>query len=208
MRCVLAQHDITNEGIESLIENARGGDSGALGELLARYRKYLVFLARTQLHHQMQAKADPSDLAQEVCMAAHDGIKNFQGNTTEDFAAWLRGILSNVIAMQVRRYLGTRKRDPRVEQALDQRLADASGFLQSGLAGDVTSPSEHFAKHERFLELAEALEELPEDYRQVIVLRHVDSLPFAEVSRIMGRSVDSVEKLWVRALGKLRTRLT
>ncbi len=196
------------DGIEVLIENARRGDSNALGELLARYRKYLVFLARSQLHHHMQAKADPSDLAQEVCLAAHDGIADFQGKSTEDFAAWLRGILTNVIAMQVRRYLGTKKRDPRLEQALDQRLADASGFLQSGLAADITSPSQHFARNEAFLQLAEALEDLSDDYRQVIVLRHVDALPFADVARMMGRSVDSVEKLWVRALGKLRTKLS
>ncbi len=194
--------------MECLIEKARVGDSSALGELLARYRKYLVFLARSQLHHHMQAKADPSDLAQEVYLAAHNGIADFQGRTADEFSAWLRGILTNVIAMQVRRYLGTKKRDPRLEQALDQRLADASGFLQSGLAGDVTSPSQNFARNEAFLQLAEALEDLPEDYRQVIVLRHVDSLPFAEVARLMGRSVDSVEKLWVRALAKLRAELS
>ncbi|MEO8271059.1 MAG: sigma-70 family RNA polymerase sigma factor [Aureliella sp.] len=194
--------------VDTLIVKARGGDPSALGELLSRYRKYLVFLARSQLHHHMRAKADPSDLAQEVCLAAHDGIADFQGKSAEDFAAWLRGILSNVIAMQVRRYLGTHKRDPRLEQALDQRLADASGFLQSGLAGDVTSPSQAFARNEAFLQLAEALEDLPEDYRQVIVLRHVDGLPFAEVALLMGRSIDSVEKLWVRALGRLRVRLS
>jgi RNA polymerase sigma-70 factor, ECF subfamily len=194
--------------LELLLADARRGDNAAMGELLSRYRKYLIFLARSQLHHHLQAKADPSDVAQEVCLAAHDGISDFHGSTPEEFAAWLRGILSNVIAMQVRRYLGTQKRDPRLEQALDRRLADASGFLLSGLAGDVTSPSQNFAKNEAFLQLAEALEELPDDYRQVIVLRHVDSLPFADVARLMQRSVDSVEKLWVRALAKLRAKLS
>jgi RNA polymerase sigma-70 factor (ECF subfamily) len=194
--------------LELLLADARRGDNAAMGELLSRYRKYLIFLARSQLHHHLQAKADPSDVAQEVCLAAHDGISDFQGSSPEEFAAWLRGILSNVIATQVRRYLGTQKRDPRLEQALDRRLADASGFLLSGLAGDVTSPSQHFAKNEAFLQLAEALEELPDDYRQVIVLRHVDSLPFADVARLMERSVDSVEKLWVRALAKLRAKLS
>ena len=55
--------------------------------------------------------------------------------------------------------------------------------------------------------VAEALEALPPDYRQVIVLRHFDGLPFADVAAAMGRSVDSVEKLWVRALGRLRRTL-
>ncbi|WP_146531565.1 sigma-70 family RNA polymerase sigma factor [Novipirellula artificiosorum] len=190
--------------MQRLIANACDGDSDALGSLLTTYRKYLVFLARTQLHHHMQAKADPSDVVQEVCLAAHAGIADFRGQTAEEFAAWLRGILSNMLAMQVRKYLGTQKRDPRLEQAVDQGLASASGFLQSGLAADITSPSQHFARNEAFLQLAEALESLPEDYRQVIVLRHVDGLPFAEVANLMGRSVDSVEKLWVRGLAKLK----
>ena len=49
------------------------------------------------------------------------------------------------------------------------------------------------------------LEGLPADYRQVIVLRHVEGLPFLDVAKAMNRSVDSVEKLWVRGLAKLKT---
>ncbi len=192
------------EDLSKLIDQARKGDNQALGELLTSYRKYLVFLARSQVHHHMQAKVDPSDVAQEVCLAAHASIREFQGGTSEEFAGWLRGILTNILAMQMRKYLGTQKRDPRLEQALQQRLASASGFLQSGIAGDFTSPSQHFARNEAFLRLAEALERLPEDYRQVIVLRHVEALPFAEIARVMQRSVDSVEKLWVRGLAKLK----
>jgi len=52
--------------------------------------------------------------------------------------------------------------------------------------------------------LADALAKLPADYAELIVLRHLQGLPFAEVARRMGRSVDSVEKLWIRALARLR----
>ena len=48
------------------------------------------------------------------------------------------------------------------------------------------------------------LAQLPEDYREVLVLRHLEGLSFAEVSGRMGRSLDSVEKLWVRGLARLR----
>ncbi len=188
-----------------MIDAARDGDGEALGELLSSYRKYVIFLARTQLHHHLQGKADPSDVAQEVFMAAHGNIADFRGESAAEFGAWLRGILSNTLAMHVRRFLGTQKRDPRLEQQLDRGLASVSGLLQSQIAGDMTSPSQHFAHNEAFLQLAEALEGLPEDYRQVIVLRHVEGLPFAEVAKAMGRSVDSVEKMWVRALAKLKT---
>jgi RNA polymerase sigma-70 factor (ECF subfamily) len=191
--------------VERLIDAARSGDPDALGELLSSYRRYLVFLARTGLHHHLQGKADPSDIAQEVCLAAHGNIEDFRGKTAEEFAGWLRGILTNTVAMHVRKYLGTAKRDPRLERRLNQSFASAMGFLQSEIAGDVTTPSQQFARNEAFLQLAAALETLPDDYRQVIVLRHLDGLPFAEVAQAMGRSVDSVEKLWVRGLAKLKT---
>ncbi len=57
------------------------------------------------------------------------------------------------------------------------------------------------------LELADALESLPDDYRTVILLRNVDNMPFRDIAQVMQRSVDSVEKLWVRGLGKLKSHM-
>jgi RNA polymerase sigma-70 factor (ECF subfamily) len=54
------------------------------------------------------------------------------------------------------------------------------------------------------LQIAEALSRLPEDYQTVIVLRHLEGLTFPQISQRMERSVDSVEKLWLRGLTKLR----
>lgn len=194
-----------NSRLELLIDTARKGSSEALGELFSSYRKYVVFLARTQLHHHMQAKADPSDIAQDVFVAVQGSIAEFRGRSAEEFATWLRGILSHILSMHVRKYLGTQKRDPRVEQRLSQSLSAASAFLVSQVADDLTSPSQQIARKETFLQLAAALESLPDDYRQAIVLRHLEGLPFAEVAKLMGRSVDSVEKLWVRGLAKLKS---
>jgi RNA polymerase sigma-70 factor (ECF subfamily) len=52
--------------------------------------------------------------------------------------------------------------------------------------------------------LADALHQLPEDYREVVILRQLQGLSFPEVARAMSRSVDSVKKLWARALAQLR----
>ena len=55
---------------------------------------------------------------------------------------------------------------------------------------------------------ASAIGQLPDDYQTVIVLRHMEGLTFPQVAERMGKSVDSVEKLWMRALGQLRKQLT
>jgi len=52
--------------------------------------------------------------------------------------------------------------------------------------------------------VAEALAALPEAYREVVILRQLEDLSFADVAQRMDRTVDSVQKLWVRALAKLR----
>ena len=49
-------------------------------------------------------------------------------------------------------------------------------------------------------DLRDALERLPESYREVLILHHLEELTFPEVARRLGRTVDSVEKLWTRAL--------
>jgi RNA polymerase sigma-70 factor (ECF subfamily) len=86
-------------------------------------------------------------------------------------------------------------------------LNNTSGALDRALAAAVSTPSEHAVRKEAGLLLADALEGLSDDYRQVIILRHLEALPFAQVAERMGKTVDSVEKLWVRALAKLRTSL-
>ena len=55
--------------------------------------------------------------------------------------------------------------------------------------------------------LADALAELPEAYHEVIVLRHLEGLTFPQVAERMGRTVDSVEKLWLRAVTRLRQKM-
>ena len=55
--------------------------------------------------------------------------------------------------------------------------------------------------------MANALQQLPQDYREVIVLRQLEELPFAEVARHMQRSAEAARKLWIRALAALRRAL-
>ena len=66
------------------------------------------------------------------------------------------------------------------------------------------SPSQEATQHEAGVILAEALGRLPADYREVLILRNLEELTFPEVAQRMDRSVDSVRKLWARALARLR----
>jgi RNA polymerase sigma-70 factor (ECF subfamily) len=104
----------------------------------------------------------------------------------------------------VRRYLGTRRRDVRLERRLADELDESSRMLDRGLVASGSSPSRQAAQREQAVRLAEALGKLPPDYREVLILRHLDGLTFPEVARRMNRTVPSVKNLWTRALALLR----
>jgi RNA polymerase sigma-70 factor (ECF subfamily) len=179
-------------------------DSQALGQLLELYRGYLALLARLQVGKRLQGKVDASDVVQETFLEAYRHFPQFRGNTEAELVSWLRQILAARLTKLVRRYLGTRSRDVRMERELQAELDASSRVLDRGLVARANSPSEQAARREQAVLLAEALRRLPEDYREVLILRHLEGLRFPELARRMDRSLDSVKNLWTRALARLR----
>lgn len=190
-----------------LLALARGGDGPALGDLLEHYRNYLSLLARVQLGRRIQGKLDVADLVQETYLGVHRGIRGFRGATEAQFLAWLRQILGGILANQVRRYFGTRQRDIRLERELQDDLDRSSVYLGSQLVAAQSSPSAQASRREQAVILADAMETLPDDYREVIILRQFEGLSFPDVARRMSRTEDSVKNLWARSLAKLRRSL-
>jgi RNA polymerase sigma-70 factor (ECF subfamily) len=189
---------------EQLLQEARGGDAATLGRLLETYRRYLALLARVQIGQRLQGKVDASDVVQETFLEAHQNFSRFRGGSEAEFVAWLRQILAGNLADLLRRYLGAKGRDVRLEREIQDAFDRSSILLDRGLVAPQSSPSQQAARREQSVILADALEQLPDDYRDVLVLRHLEGLSFPEVARRMGRSLDSVEKLWMRGLARLR----
>jgi RNA polymerase sigma-70 factor (ECF subfamily) len=147
---------------------------------------------------------DASDLVQDVYVEAYRAFERFDGNTRNTLLAWLRQILAGQLAHLVRRYYGTQARDVRLEQTLERELADSSQALENALVDPRTPPDKAADRREQCIFLADALARLPPDYREAIILRQLEGLSFADIAIKLGRSVDSVQKLWVRALDRLR----
>jgi RNA polymerase sigma-70 factor (ECF subfamily) len=189
---------------EHLLQEARAGDPATLGRLLDVYRRYLALLARVQIGQRLQGKIDASDLVQETYLEAHRNFGRFRGTSEGQFVCWLRQILAAKLADLLRHYLGTQGRDVRLEREIEDALDRSSILLDRGLVAPQSSPSHQAARREQAVLLADALAELPDDYRDVITLRNLEGLTFPEVARRMGKSLDSVEKLWMRGLARLR----
>jgi RNA polymerase sigma-70 factor (ECF subfamily) len=192
---------------ERLIDSARRGDTAALGQLLELYRSYLAILARVQIGRRLQGKVDESDVVQDVFLQAHQMFGQFKGQTEGELVNWLKQILVNRLSNVVRHYVATKARDVRLERDLGDEIDKSSRAMNRALVARESSPSQRAARREQSVLLAQALERLPGDYREVIILHHLEGLTFPEVARRMGRTADSVEKLWARGLARLREAL-
>src|SRR5437870_3296115 len=154
----------------TLLQRARAGDGAALGELLELYRSYLSLLARVQIGQRLQGKVDAADLVQETFLEAHRHFAHFRGTVEGELVGWLRQILAGVLANIVRRFYRTRRRDVRLERTLAAELDRSSQVLEKNLVAPGSTPSQRAARREQVILLAEALERLPDDYREVIIL--------------------------------------
>ncbi len=149
------------------------------------YRGWLRLLARLQIDTRFQGKFDASDVVQQTMLEACRDLPKFRGQSQAELLAWLRGILAHVIAHQVRHYGGTLARNASREISLEASLAETSCALANVLAAEQSTPSQQAVREEEGVRLARILENLPADYREVLILRNLEGLSHEAVAARM-----------------------
>ncbi len=187
------------------LPEAQAGSREALGQALEACRAYLLLIANRQLDPALRAKGGASDIVQETFFEAQRDFGQFHGQTGEELQAWLRQLLLHNVANFARGYREAGKRLLTREVRLDPETPSGTG--DRGLADDTPSPSGRAMAHEQAEAVQQALARMPEDYRQVVVLRYQDGLSFAEVAERLQRSENAARKLWFRALERLEEEL-
>jgi RNA polymerase sigma-70 factor (ECF subfamily) len=190
--------------VVEMLARARNNETGELDRLFARCRNYLGLVARAHVESWLRAKVDPSDLIQQTLLEAYRDFGRFRGQTEAEWLAWLKRILAHNAANFVRHYAGTEKRRLGREVPLHRPRPGESAGAELDVADNGESPSQHLARQERELQLADALDQLPADYREVIILRNLQRLSFNEVADRLQRSRPATQMLWMRAMHKLK----
>lgn len=175
------------------LQQARAGSAAALGRLLDQCRAYLLKVAGEELDSALLPKAGASDLVQDAYLEAHRIFERFEGHTPDELLAWLRGILKNKLLEHDRRYRQTGKRAVGREVTLDTPPTPASTI----------GPASGLVRDENAERLREAIDKLPEHYRQVVIWRYWDDLPFETIAQRLGKSTEAARMLWLRAIEKL-----
>jgi RNA polymerase sigma-70 factor (ECF subfamily) len=168
-------------------------------------RPYLMTVASREIASGLLNKAGASDLVQETFLEAQRDLLQFQGRSEEELRRWLRAILRNNLAGFVRRYRATYKRQASREVSIERD--DAAGALKDALASPAPSPSGVAIRREEDAQLLRALGRLKERDRLVILWRSQEHCPWDEVGRRLGGTAGMAQKVWSRAVHKLREAL-
>jgi RNA polymerase sigma-70 factor (ECF subfamily) len=196
--------------IDTWIAAAKLGNVEALGQLLHAYSSYLKTLADDQLDWRLRRRLNASDIVQETLLEAFRDFHFFKGQFANELRSWLRRILIHNLMNATEKHLIAQKRDARHELSfLEIRsLAEQSSVRFDWLFVDLSkSPSSLVCDEEKRGFLYSAIAALPLDYKQVIVLRHLDGLEFSAIADRMNKSSGACRMLWLRAIERLKSDL-
>ena len=172
-----------------------GGHDTAFNELMERHAPAVFhFLCRM-----LGSEDDANDLAQETFVRVYRARERY--NPRQKFSTWLFTIAGN-LARNQRRW---RARHPNV--SLDAESETTEQSLGEVLPASVASPSDVVVTEERAHAVRTAVEKLPEDMREAIILCEWEDLAVAEAATILNTTPKAVESRLYRARQLLRERL-
>lgn len=189
----------------ALLQLAKQGDAAAAEQVLGRYRPYLRVVCSLRLPSLCLRREDASDIVQHTLVDAARGMGDLRGATEPEFEAWIAKLLERNILQSLRRHTAD-KRDVRRE-TIDWRLTDSAELIWHSLAADQSAPEESIFRGEAALQLAAALERLPDDQRTAVEMRYLGQHSLKAIADSMSKSTGAVAGLIRRGIEHLRREL-
>jgi len=177
------------------MQRLAAGKDPALNDLMERHATAVFHFLCRMLNHE----DDANDLAQETFVRVFRARETFR--PTEKFSAWLFTIAANLARNQIR----WRTRHPNV--SLDAETGATVQALASTLPSPESAPNEQLLAVERTAAVRAAVNQLPTDLREAIVLCEWEERSMAEAARILNATPKAVESRCYRARQILRERL-
>jgi RNA polymerase sigma-70 factor (ECF subfamily) len=179
-----------------LILGFKTGDENALRTLFERYQNDLQARVERLMSRALQRRVSVADVLQEARITAFERRTDFEDRGAGSFRNWLLGIVEMKARRMVRRHTEASMRSIDREVTRDYRPdTDAC-------AGNEPSPSQAAVGSEMEDLAYQAIEALPDNYREVFRLTCIEHLSLDEAAERMGRSSEAVRKLQGRAILK------
>ena len=188
-----------------LLQQVRRGDRGALERLLARHRPYLLQLVELRLDPKLRPRVDPSDVVQEAQIEAVRRLDAYLEQVPMPFRLWLRQLAYDRLLMMHRRHVKAARRAVGQEVGLPEQ---SSLLLAWQLAAAGSTPSQKLDQQELARRVRQAVAELPDADREVLLMRTFEGLSFEEVGYLLGIDPAAARKRHGRALLRLHKLLS
>jgi len=193
-------NSLVTQKTQQLLMLAREGDQGALNNLCGLYVERIRRIVRLRMGPQLRSQLESMDIVQDALWAAVRELDDFTHQDDGDFLRWVSVIVENTIRDNIDR-IHAGKRDVRKQVSLDSAVARSEGGrLPIRHPVSTTTPSLLVARSEELDRLERAMDQLKDEYRQVILLAKIEGLSYAQIGQELGKTPGAAGMLLSRAM--------
>ena len=195
------------DSTDRLLDDARAGKPGAVDDLLGEFREPLRRVIDMRLDPAVARRVDASDIVQDVLLEANQRLTEYLKTPAMPFHLWLRHLAQDRIIDTHRRHRLAQRRSVDREQPINRPAwADESSLgLVAQLIDTERTPTSEAIQHELQKRLAAAIDQLSDDDREIVLMRHHEGLSNQEVAKALALSEAAASMRYLRALRRLRT---
>ena len=184
----------------ALVSELKAGSEEAFAQLIAQYHQPLYSL----IFRSLMDPADAADIVQEVFIKVFRNIRSFHEDSS--LRTWLYRIALREASNQRRWWSRHKRQEITMESPLRADYDDDDSDLSLGatLADTNGSPFDYASQHESRERIEDALRQIPEAFRNVVVLREIEGFAYEEISEILSINIGTVKSRLARGRAALR----
>ena len=196
----------TPEETDRLLADARDGRAGAVDELLGQVREPLRRVIDLRLDPVLARRVDASDIVQDVLLEANRRLSEYLRSPDMPFHLWVRHLAQDRIIDTHRRHRVAQRRSLDREQPIARPAwtDESENSLVAQFIDAEKTPASAAIQGELARRLAAAVNELSEDDREIVLMRHHEQLANQDVARLLGLTEAAASMRYLRALRRLR----
>jgi len=183
-------NDIENK----LIEKAKNGNQEAFGQLIFNYEQKIYAIAFKVFKNE----TDAFDVAQEICIKLFQKLDQFRFESA--FSTWLYRIATNTAIDEYRK----QKRKSTHESSYDEPLDSETDSMALQIKDESDTPEEAYLRKEKIKYVWDALNEITDDHRSIIILKDIEQKSYEEISIELDIGIGTVKSRLARARTALK----
>jgi RNA polymerase sigma-70 factor (ECF subfamily) len=184
-----------------LLDLVRQGDRQALEQLVVRYQADVHAYVDARLDPRVRVRESASDVVQKTMMEVVRRMDDYLRREPMPFHLWVRHTAYERLQKVHRDHRQAEIRSVHREQFLPPR---SSLMLARPLLARGPGPDEQLAAKDFAERVSQAVAQLDEADREILLLRHVDDMPYEDIARVLGIEPAAARKRYGRALLRLR----